>query len=159
MQKASSRRNFIQIFPLAGLAMIAACSDKPAPAPEPLPAPVEPAPMPPPEPIADPVTTPPMEAPPPAAEPAMPTPATSSQSGGMPMADPASSQAQMLGYVENAANADKVKYKNFVAGSHCGNCGLYQGKATDQAAGCPLFPGKLVANAGWCSAWVKVVPV
>ncbi|MCW2310555.1 high-potential iron-sulfur protein [Rhodoferax antarcticus] len=153
MQKASTRRNFIQIFPLAGLAMIAACSDKPAPAP------VEPAPMPPPAPIADPVTTPPMEAPPPASEPAMTAPATSSQSGSMPMADPASSQAQMLGYVENAANADKVKYKNFVAGSHCANCGLYQGKATDKIGGCPLFPGKNVSGEGWCSAWVKVVPV
>lgn len=71
------------------------------------------------------------------------------------MADPNSSQGKMLGYVDNAANADKVKYKTFIAGSHCANCGLYQGKAGDQAGGCPLFPGQQVAAAGWCSAWVK----
>ncbi|MBB1075555.1 high-potential iron-sulfur protein [Rhodoferax sp. 4810] len=75
----------------------------------------------------------------------------------MPMADPKGSQASMLGYVENAANADKVKYKTFVAGSHCANCGLFQGKANDKAGGCPLFPGNQVAAAGWCSAWVKNV--
>ncbi len=27
--------------------------------------------------------------------------------------------------------------------------------AADTAAGCPLFAGKQVASAGWCSAWVK----
>jgi len=71
------------------------------------------------------------------------------------MVDPKSSQATALGYVDNAANADKVKYKTFVAGSNCANCGLFQGKATDMEGGCPLFPGKHVAAAGWCSAWVK----
>ena len=63
-------------------------------------------------------------------------------------------QAAALGYVADASKADKAKYKNFVAGSHCGNCALYQGKAEPQGA-CPLFQGKLVANAGWCSAWAK----
>jgi hypothetical protein len=27
--------------------------------------------------------------------------------------------------------------------------------ATDKAGGCPLFAGKQVAGAGWCSAWAK----
>ena len=30
-----------------------------------------------------------------------------------------------------------------------------RGKATDKTAGCTLFPGNLVAGAGWCSAWAK----
>ena len=34
-------------------------------------------------------------------------------------------------------------------------CALYQGKATDPAAACPLFAGKQVAGKGWCSAWAK----
>ena len=28
-------------------------------------------------------------------------------------------------------------------------------KAADAAGPCPLFAGKLVASAGWCSAWNK----
>lgn len=71
------------------------------------------------------------------------------------MADPKGAQATMLGYVDDAANADKTKFKTFVAGSNCANCGLYQGKAGDAAGGCPLFPGNQVAAKGWCSAWVK----
>lgn len=64
-------------------------------------------------------------------------------------------QAVALGYVSDAAKADKAKYKQFVAGSHCGNCALFQGKATDPVGGCPLFAGKQVNNKGWCSAWAK----
>ena len=32
---------------------------------------------------------------------------------------------------------------------------LYQGKATDAYAGCPMFAGKQVASKGWCSAYNK----
>lgn len=150
MQKTSTRRNFIQIFPLAGLAMIAACSEKPAPAPEPAPvAPPPPAPAPAPEPAAMPASE--ATASTPAAEPAPAAPAQ----GSLPMVDPKGTQATMLGYVDDAANADKTKFKSFVAGSNCANCGLFQGKAGDAAGGCPLFPGSQVASKGWCSAWVK----
>ncbi len=64
-------------------------------------------------------------------------------------------QAVALGYKNDAAKVDKVKYPKFVAGQHCANCALYQGKATDAVAGCPLFAGKDVAGKGWCSAWAK----
>jgi formylmethanofuran:tetrahydromethanopterin formyltransferase len=64
-------------------------------------------------------------------------------------------QAQALGYVADASKVDTKKYPKFVAGQNCTNCSLYQGKATDKAAACALFPGKLVAGPGWCSAWVK----
>lgn len=64
-------------------------------------------------------------------------------------------QAMALGYVADAAKADTKKFPKYAAGQHCGNCALYQGKATDAAAGCPLFPGKQVAGKGWCSAWAK----
>ncbi|WP_374101921.1 high-potential iron-sulfur protein [Burkholderia sp. LMG 13014] len=30
---------------------------------------------------------------------------------------------------------------------------MYQGKAADPAAPCPLFAGKRVANGGWCNAY------
>ena len=64
-------------------------------------------------------------------------------------------QAVALGYVADAKRVDVKKYPKFAAGQNCANCALYQGKATDKAAGCPLFAGKQVAGPGWCSAWAK----
>jgi hypothetical protein len=64
-------------------------------------------------------------------------------------------QAKALGYVADAAKTDKAKYKQYAAGQLCNNCALWQGKVTDAAAGCALFPGKQVAGKGWCSAYAK----
>lgn len=64
-------------------------------------------------------------------------------------------QAVALGYVADAAKVDKAKYKQYAVGQTCFNCALYQGKATDAVAGCPLFGTKLVAGKGWCTAWAK----
>ena len=64
-------------------------------------------------------------------------------------------QAKALGYVADAAKADKAKYKQFAAGQLCNNCSLWQAKPTDAAGGCALFPGKQVAGKGWCSAYQK----
>ena len=72
-----------------------------------------------------------------------------------PMVDEKDPQAAALGYVADAAKADKAKFKNFAAGQHCGSCQLFQGKAGAAAGPCPLFAGKSVATAGWCSAWAK----
>lgn len=72
-----------------------------------------------------------------------------------PMVDPKDATAVALGYVADTASADKKKFPKHEAAQNCSNCGLYQGKAADAAAGCPLFPGKQVAGKGWCSAWVK----
>ena len=66
--------------------------------------------------------------------------------------DPA---AKGLGYVADAAKADKVKFPKFAAGQNCANCVLFQGKATDVSGVCPLFSGKLVAGKGWCNSYVK----
>jgi hypothetical protein len=59
--------------------------------------------------------------------------------------DPKAAQAAALKYVEKTPDATKK----------CSGCQLYQGKATDEWGACPLFGGKKVAGAGWCSAWVK----
>jgi hypothetical protein len=61
--------------------------------------------------------------------------------------------AKALGYVENAANADR-KDKAGVPGDqqNCTNCSLYMGEG--EYAPCTLFQGREVAGAGWCSAWV-----
>ena len=72
-----------------------------------------------------------------------------------PMVDEKDAQAAALGYVADAARADKAKFKNFAAGQHCGNCQLFQGKPDAAAGPCPLFAGKQVSGKGWCSAWAK----
>ena len=71
------------------------------------------------------------------------------------MVDEKDAQAAALGYVADAKRVDVKKYPKFAAGQNCSNCALYQGKATDKAAACPLFAGKQVAGSGWCSAWAK----
>lgn len=71
------------------------------------------------------------------------------------LVDEADPQAKALGYVADAGRADKAKYKQFAPGQLCSNCALYQGKASDAAAGCALFPTKQVAGKGWCSAYAK----
>jgi len=72
-----------------------------------------------------------------------------------PMVDEKDPTAAALGYVADAARADKTKFKNFVAGSNCTTCQLYQGKPGAPSGPCPLFAGKQVAAKGWCSAWAK----
>ena len=64
-------------------------------------------------------------------------------------------QAKGLGYVADTTKADAKKYPKHSNDQKCNNCALYQGKATDAFAGCPLFGTKQVAGAGWCSAWAK----
>ncbi len=71
------------------------------------------------------------------------------------LVDEKSAQAAALGYVADAARADKTKYKSYTAGQACGKCALFLGKADDAAAACALFPGKQVAGKGWCSAYAK----
>ena len=71
------------------------------------------------------------------------------------MVDETNPQAAALGYVADATKADTKKFPKYAAGQMCGNCQLYQGKPADATGPCSLFPNKLVASKGWCSAWVK----
>ena len=64
--------------------------------------------------------------------------------------DPA---AAALGYVEDAATVDTKKYSSFSPGASCANCMQLQGKAGEAYRPCAVFPGKLVAAAGWCMSW------
>jgi hypothetical protein len=67
--------------------------------------------------------------------------------------DPA---AIALGYVENATQVDAKKYPTYVKGSRCDNCLLLQGSSGAYRP-CNLFPGKLVAAAGWCTGWTAEI--
>ncbi len=74
---------------------------------------------------------------------------------GLPPVDPKDPTAQSLGYTLDATKVDKAKFPKFVAGQHCANCQLFQGKPTDASGGCPIFAGKSVSAKAWCSAYVK----
>ncbi len=63
-------------------------------------------------------------------------------------------QPAALGYKANTEQVDQKKFPKHTAEQKCLNCQLYQSKAADNGA-CAIFPGKLVAAAGWCSAYVK----
>ena len=150
----TTRRQIIRLVPTLPLisvagatALLAACGDKkpvdmPAPAPaatpEPVPAPVAAAP-------AAPEATP--AAPAPAASP------TAAATGAM--VDEKDATAVSLGYVSDASKVDKAKHAQYVAGSMCSNCALYQGAAGSAQGPCPLYAGKQVAAKGWCTAWAK----
>lgn len=64
--------------------------------------------------------------------------------------------AQALLYVDDAADVDTANplAARFEPGQHCANCVQLQGESPDEWRPCALFPGKLVAAAGWCTAWV-----
>ena len=64
-------------------------------------------------------------------------------------------QAKALGYLENAKKVDAKANPTYKPDQTCANCLLLQGKTGDAYRPCNLFPGKLVASAGWCKAWVK----
>lgn len=61
-----------------------------------------------------------------------------------PKVDPAEPQAQALNYVHESPKPAQ----------NCANCRLYTGAAGQAWGPCTIFPGKQVAAAGWCSAWV-----
>lgn len=63
----------------------------------------------------------------------------------MPRIDPNDPQAKALSYVHTSPKAD----------NNCANCQLYAGDTNAEWGACAIFPGKQVAAAGWCSAWVK----
>ena len=154
----NTRRQIIRIAPALPLitvagatALLAACGEKKpvevaAPAPAPAPAPAG-APAPAPAPAAAPVAAAPAPAP-------APAPASATAATG-PALDEKDAAAVGLGYVADAAKVDKAKYAQYVSGSNCANCALYQGAAGSAQGGCPLFAGKQVAAKGWCSAWAK----
>ena len=68
--------------------------------------------------------------------------------------DPA---AVKLGYVEKASSVDTKKFPGFEKGSSCENCTALQGTPGAAYRPCTLFPGKLVATAGWCSGWAPEI--
>jgi len=72
---------------------------------------------------------------------------------GAQMVSETDANAVSLGYKADASKVDTKKYPAHTAAQRCGNCALFQGKATDAAGPCPLYAGKQVSSKGWCSAY------
>ena len=58
--------------------------------------------------------------------------------------------AKALNYVHDARTVDAAKR---FSDRYCNNCALYAGNADAEWDKCSIFPGKVVAGEGWCSAW------
>jgi len=63
-------------------------------------------------------------------------------------------QGAALGYKAVATTVDKAKFPKYADGQNCTSCQLYASKSPEAGA-CAIFPGKLVAAAAWCNAYVK----
>lgn len=87
--------------------------------------------------------------------------ATAAQTGLIPVVNAADlplvteddPMAVTLGYVAEAARADKAKYPKYEAGQECAGCIFYTGPEGSAQGPCGVFPGKAVVAGGWCSTW------
>lgn len=52
------------------------------------------------------------------------------------------------------AVALKYVHETTVEGQNCANCQYIAGEEGKEWRPCGIFPGKLVNNNGWCSAWM-----
>lgn len=76
------------------------------------------------------------------------------QAEDLPRLDPNDPTAKALVYVEAPADLDTTNpaAARYQAGQTCANCIQIQGDSGDYLP-CAIFPGKVVAAAGWCSVW------
>jgi len=65
-------------------------------------------------------------------------------------------QAKALAYVHDATTVDTSNpaAARYEPGQECANCLQIQGAEGAEWRPCAIFPGKVVAAAGWCSVWV-----
>ncbi len=65
-------------------------------------------------------------------------------------------EARTLDYVANAAQTPPAT-ADFVPGSACANCALYQRRWEDNGyAPCPTFADRTVPRTGWCRAYTRL---
>jgi hypothetical protein len=76
-------------------------------------------------------------------------------SAALPKLDENHPTAKALGYRHDTAEVDQSKYPNHTVEQRCDNCNLIQGPEGEEWRPCAIFPGTVVAAAGWCAAWVK----
>lgn len=80
-------------------------------------------------------------------------PGREAQAQDMPRIEESDPVAQSLKYTHDASTVDPASRANPAPEQDCSNCALIQGDEGAEWRPCQIFPGKLVANAGWCSVW------
>jgi hypothetical protein len=80
---------------------------------------------------------------------------SNAQAADLPKIDLEDPTAKALVYVHDAAKVDTANplAGRYEAGQTCQNCVQIQGDEAADWRPCGIFPGKLVASAGWCSVW------
>ncbi len=73
------------------------------------------------------------------------------------MLEDSEAQALALGYHADGRDTDKAKFPNYTDGDKCSDCALFQAHVGENAGSCKLFPDKLVAASGWCSAYQMAI--
>jgi len=75
------------------------------------------------------------------------------QAGDMPQLSVDDPMAQAMKYTHDASTVDPAARNNPAPEQNCANCALVQGSDGEEWRPCQIFPGKVVAAAGWCSVW------
>ena len=73
--------------------------------------------------------------------------------GDMPQLSVDDPMAQAMKYTHDASTVDPAARNNPAPEQNCANCALVQGSDGEEWRPCQIFPGKVVAAAGWCSVW------
>jgi hypothetical protein len=73
----------------------------------------------------------------------------------IPPLDTKDPTANALGYVEDTTKVDNNANPTHKNDQRCDNCAQFKPSAGEARGACNIFPGKSVANAGWCKTWSK----
>jgi High potential iron-sulfur protein len=73
----------------------------------------------------------------------------------LPPLNPSDPTAKALGFVTDSSKVDAAANPTHKATQKCGNCAQYQGTASAASAGCNIFAGHSVPQAGWCKVWAQ----
>lgn len=81
------------------------------------------------------------------------SPARKASAEDMPQLTEDDPMAVAMKYTHDASTVDAASRANPAADQNCANCALIQGEDGAEWRPCQIFPGKVVAAAGWCSVW------
>ena len=73
----------------------------------------------------------------------------------LPPLDTKDATASALGYVEDTTKVDDKANPTHKNDQRCDTCAQFKANAGESRGTCNIFPGKTVANNGWCKTWSK----